>query len=163
MRRRQEGRETYRAFYEFGLQQSGAAHRAGVMVLAGTDAPDSFAFPGSGLHDELEHLVLGGLSPLDALRSATLHPARFLGLEGRAGTIRAGARADVVLLDANPLERIASVRTVSAVVLAGTPYERAALERMLADAQLAAGSWSIWPKFAWRLARSPILRAQFAD
>ncbi len=157
------GQQSYRAFYEFGIEQTGVAHRAGVTVLAGTDAPDSFAFPGTGLHDELEHLVLAGLSPLDALRAATLAPAAFLGLQGQAGVIAAGARGDIVLLDGNPLERIRAVRQIDSVVLAGVVYDRQDLDAMLAAVERNAGSWSMWPKFVWQLLCSPIMLRQFAD
>jgi hypothetical protein len=157
------GADSYRAIYEFGLAQTGLAHEAGVTVLAGTDAPDSFAFPGSGLHDELEHLVAAGLSPLAALRAATLAPAEFLGLAGVAGVIAPGARADLVLLDGNPLADIGAVRGIGAVVAAGVAYERDDLDRLLAGVEEAAGSWSLWPKFLWQLARSPVMQRQFAD
>jgi len=157
------GAESYRAFYEFGIRQTGIAHRAGVTVLAGTDAPDSFAFPGTGLHDELDHFARAGLTPLESLRTATLAPARFLGLEGKAGVLKVGARADMVLLGSNPLADIQAVRDVDAVLLAGAYYDRAALDRMLAGAESAAGSWSMWPKFAWQILRSPVMKKQFAD
>lgn len=157
------GQESYRDFYEFGITQTGIAHAAGVTVLAGTDAPDSFAFPGTGLHDELEHLVQAGLSPLNVLRAATLESARLLGLEGEAGVIKVGARADIVLLAENPLDDIAAVRSVEAVVLAGAFYNQAAIDEMLATVEANAGSWSMWPKFIWQIARSPIMRKQFAD
>ena len=158
-----EGLQSYRDFYEFGIQQTGIAHANGVTVLAGTDAPDSFAFPGFALHDELEHLVQGGLSPVDALRSATTEAARFLELEKEAGALVPGARADLVLLRANPLEDIAAVREIDTVVLAGVPYNRAALDEMLATVEDNASHWSIWPKFLWMGLGSPIVRAQFAD
>ncbi len=158
-----DGNRSYRAFYEFGLEQTGIAHRAGVTVLAGTDTPDSFAFPGFGLHDELEHLVEAGLSPTDALRAATLAPAAFLGLADRAGALVAGARADIVFLDANPLADIRAVREIDSVVLAGAVYSRADLDAMLAGVKRAAGSWTMWPKFAWQILRSPIMMKQFAD
>jgi len=157
------GAESYRVFYEFGIRQTGIAHRSGVTVLAGTDAPDSFAFPGSGQYDELDHFTRAGLSPLESLRAATLVPAKFLGLEGKAGVIKAGARADMVLLNANPLLDIQAVRDVDAVVLAGHFYDRSALDQMLAGAERAAGSWSMWPKFAWQILRSPIMKKQFTD
>ena len=164
----EEGLESYRDFYEFGIAQTGIAHRAGVTVLAGSDAPDSFAFPGSGLHDELGHLVQAGLTPLDALRAATLEPARFLGLESsagelQAGVIRPGARADIVLLNSNPLEDIGAVRDIETVVLAGAVYDRTELDRMLNQVELSAASWTMWPKFVWQILRSPIMLAQFAD
>jgi imidazolonepropionase-like amidohydrolase len=155
--------ESYRTFYEFGIEQTGVAHRAGVTVLAGTDSPDSFAFPGSALHDELAHFVAAGMAPLEALRAATIMPARFLGLDGEAGLIAPGARADIVLLDANPLENIAAVRQVNAVVLAGVVYDRAVLDEMLEQVESTAASWTLWPKFIWRIVTSPIMRTQFAD
>lgn len=158
-----EGNASYREFYEFGIQQTGRAHRAGVTVLAGTDAPDSFAFPGFGLHDELHHLAQAGLTPRDALRAATVEPARFLGLEGEAGVIATGARADIVLLRENPLQAIDAVGSIETVVLAGRVYDRRRLDDMLSRAQATAGHWSMWPKFAWQALRSPIFRAQFAD
>lgn len=157
------GLESYRAFYEFGIEQTGVAHRAGVTVLAGTDAPDSFVFPGSGLHDELERLVRAGLSPLDALRAATLEPARFLGLDGQAGVIEAGARADIVLVGANPLLDVRAARQVESVILAGAHYDRTDLDALEAAVETAAQSWTMWPKFLWQMLRSPIMRTQFAD
>ena len=72
-----EGQRTYMDFYRFGIEQTGIAHRAGVTILTGTDTPDSFAFPGTAIHDELDHLAEAGLSPLQALQSATLLPARW--------------------------------------------------------------------------------------
>ena len=157
------GAESYKAIYEFGLSQTGLAHKAGVTILAGTDAPDSFVFPGLSLHDELEHLVLAGLSPLDALRAATLEPARFLGLEGEAGIIQAGARADIILLLANPVADIGAVRTVNGVMLAGVYYDAAARAKLMKSVADAASSWSMWPKFVWQTINSPITLRQFAD
>ncbi len=157
------GLASYRRFYEFGLTQSAVAHRAGVAVMAGTDTPDSFVFPGLSLHDELEHLVRGGMSPLDALRAATVVPANFLGLDDRAGIIRPGARADIVLLAANPLENINHVRQVQSVVVAGTLFDRESLDGLLAHTESVVGHWSMWPKFAWQVLRSPIFLAQAAD
>lgn len=157
------GQESYKAIYQFGLQQTGIAHKAGVTVLAGTDTPDSFAFPGLGLADELDHFIQAGLSPLDAVRAATIEPAKFLGLEGVAGVVKAGARADVVLLRNNPLENIDAVKAVQTVVLAGAVYERQQLDAMLARVEGNANHWSMWPKFVWQIIRSPIMRKQFAD
>jgi imidazolonepropionase-like amidohydrolase len=157
------GQQSYLDFYRFGIEQTGIAHRAGVTVLAGTDSPDSFAFPGSSLHDELDHLSAAGLSPVDALRSATLEPARFLGLEGRAGTIRPGARADIVLLRANPLADIGGVREIETVILAGAVYRRDDLDRLLEGVENAAGSWTMWPRFIWQILTSPVMKKQFGD
>ena len=78
-------------------------HRAGVRILAGTDAP-WLVVPGFSLHDELFLLVKAGLTPADALRAATSDTAQFLGLQNSLGTVETGKLADLVLLDANPLE-----------------------------------------------------------
>jgi hypothetical protein len=157
------GAKSYTAIFEFGLKLTGAAHKAGVTVLAGTDAPDSFAFPGLGIVDELVHLTRAGFSPLDALRAATLEPAKFLGLEGKAGVIAPGARADIILLSENPLDGIEAVAEIETVVLAGAVYDRADLDQMLSGVEGAANSWSMWPKFTWQILNSPIMLKQFAD
>jgi hypothetical protein len=86
----------------------------------------------------------------------------LLGLAGAAGVIAPGARADPVLPDENPLADLRAVRGIGAVVVAGTVYERDDLDRLLAGVEDAAGSWSLWPKFLWQLARSPVMRRQFA-
>ena len=158
-----EGASSYKAFYEFGIQQTGVAHRAGVTILAGTDAPDSYAFPGTGLHDELDHFVEAGLTPLDTLRAATLEPAAFLGLVNEAGVIKPGARADIVLLNGNPLADIRAVRDIETVVLAGVVYNRSDLDAMLNSVEETANSWTMWPKFIWQILRSPIMKKQFGD
>lgn len=147
----------YKDIFEFGIELTGRAHRRGVDVLVGTDAPDSFAFPGLGMRDEFEHLSKAGLSPLEVLQSATLKPARFLGLEGRAGELRIGARADIVLLGNNPLADVAAISDVDGVVLAGAYYDRKDLDQMLEAVENNAGSWASWPKFVWQILHSPIM------
>jgi imidazolonepropionase-like amidohydrolase len=97
----------------------GEMYRAGVGVLAGTDAPLRNSPPGFGLHSELELLVQAGLTPFEALRVATLEPARFLGRLDSLGTVAVGKLADLVLLDADPLRDIRNTRRVAAVVLDG--------------------------------------------
>jgi imidazolonepropionase-like amidohydrolase len=154
---------SYMDFYEFGIMQTGIAHKAGVTILAGTDAPDSFVFPGFSLHDELDHFIKAGLSPLEALRTATLDPAKFLGLEGKAGVIKIGARADLVFLNANPLENIKATRDIDTVILAGTVYSRDDLDYLLQAVEGKASGWTMWPKFLWQTLTSPIMRIQFAD
>jgi imidazolonepropionase-like amidohydrolase len=113
------------------LQQSG------MTILAGTDAGflNSFDYPGIGLHDELGLLVRYGLTPLQALQAATINGARFLGHDDRYGTLAVGKSADVVLLQANPLEDIAATRKIEDVVLKGHAFDRGKLDMMLADVQ----------------------------
>ena len=106
-------------------------HDRGVAIGAGTDTPISLAIPGYSLHTELELLVRAGLSPLEALESATLVPARFLSLDDEMGGIAVGQRADLVLLDANPLEDIRNTRRIAGVVTRGRWLGGDALELML--------------------------------
>jgi imidazolonepropionase-like amidohydrolase len=103
-------------------------------MLAGTDAPMPGVYPGFALHDELERLVDAGLTPGEALRAATLAPAKFFGIEREAGTVATGKRADLVLLDADPLRDVRNTRRIDAVVLDGRLLDRAAIDALLAKA-----------------------------
>lgn len=103
---------------------------AGVPLLAGTDVGFPYVFPGD-VHKELELMVGAGLHPSDALRTATINPARYLGREAEMGSVEKGKLADLVLLDANPLEDIRNTRQVRAVVLNGRFFDRAQLDAML--------------------------------
>jgi imidazolonepropionase-like amidohydrolase len=102
-------------------------HKAGVPILAGTDFSDWALVPGIDLHNELALLVECGFTPLEALQTATLNPAKFLGKTDTYGTIQAGRAADLVLLDANPLEDISHTRKINAVVLGGKFYPLASI------------------------------------
>jgi len=113
----------------------GQMHEAGVGVLAGTDVLNPYCFPGFSLHGELELLVDAGLTPLAALQAATLNPAEYLGLRERFGTVEEGRVADLVLLEANPLEKIGNTRLIAAVVLGGRLYRKADLQKMLTDVE----------------------------
>ena len=103
----------------------------GGMVLAGTDM---LPWPGAGLHEELRLLAEAGLSPLAALQTATGNAARALGWDGHTGSIAIGLDADLVLLDANPLQDITNTTRIWAVVRAGHLLDRASLDRLLAAA-----------------------------
>ena len=110
---------------------AGALHRARVPVLAGSDAGDLYTLAGFSIHRELELLVEAGLSPIEALRAATLSPAEFLGATDSLGTIAEGNVADLVLLDGNPLEDIRNTTKIRAVVRDGRLYDRDALDEIL--------------------------------
>lgn len=125
------GRSTDPTFPEWSLFLVDLMHQAGVPIGAGTDTPIGFAAPGYSLHSELEMLVRAGLSPLEALRSATLRPAEFFGLEGEMGTIEPGRFADLVLLGGNPLDDITETRSVRAVVTKGRLLDRGALDALV--------------------------------
>ena len=101
-------------------------HRAGVPILAGTDANAAVGVPaaishGISLHHELELLVDAGLTTLDALRAATTRPARYFGL-GDRGVIEPGRRADLVLIDADPLHDITATRSIRRIWCGGAEY-----------------------------------------
>ncbi|MFN8573987.1 MAG: amidohydrolase family protein [Gemmatimonadaceae bacterium] len=118
----------------------GIMHRAGVAVMPGTDAPLRNSPPGFGLHEELALFARAGLSNFDILRAATWEPARYFGMTDSLGTVTVGKLADLVLLEANPLEDIANLRRISAVVANGrlmTSDERSSLLKELAKAALA--------------------------
>ena len=106
-------------------------HDAGVGILAGTDAGAIFSIPGFNLHRELQALVDAGLSNIDALRSATINPAKFLGREKDLGTVEQGKIADLVLLDANPLENIGNTKAIYAVIVNGRLLQRNDLDALL--------------------------------
>jgi imidazolonepropionase-like amidohydrolase len=114
------------------VQLAGELHRAGVSLLAGTDVSDeAYLYAGFSLHDELGLLVDAGLTPLEALQTATLNVAKFLGKTESLGTVESGKAADLVLLDANPLENIGNTRRIYAVVLRGQLLNRAKLDQVL--------------------------------
>ena len=94
---------------------------AGIPILAGTDAGylNSFNYPGQGLHDELQRYVEAGLTPRDALASATLTGPAFLGHSDRYGALAAGKAADILILHANPLKDIRATRAILGVVIKG--------------------------------------------
>ena len=118
----------------------GRLNRAGVRMLAGSDCPNPFVYPGFSLHDELGLLVRSGLTPAEALRTATINPATFLGLTDSLGTVASGKVADLVLLDANPLTDIANTKRIRAVIQGGHLWNRGALDAMLAGAKARAAA-----------------------
>lgn len=117
---------------------------AGVTIMAGTDAGflNSYNYPGIGLHDELSLYVKEGLTPAQALASATRAGPAWFGRLDRYGAIEAGKAADLVLLDVNPLEDIRATRAIHAVVLRGAVHERADLDRMLDQARRQVAAWN---------------------
>jgi imidazolonepropionase-like amidohydrolase len=114
-------------------------HDAGIPFLAGTDtAPGVYIFPGFSLHEELQRFVAAGFTPMEALQTATLNPATFLGIADRLGTVEKGKIADLVLLDANPLEDIRNTQRIAAVIANGRYLSRADLDKLLTGVEAAA-------------------------
>ncbi|MEU9188931.1 amidohydrolase family protein [Streptomyces sp. NPDC048484] len=118
---------------------AGALAEAGVPLMTGTDLGTAYLMPGFSLHDELEQLVLAGLSPAQALGAATLEPARHLGHRD-AGAVARGNVADLVLLDADPLLDIRNTTRINSVFVRGQLIDPPARARMLAEIEAAAGN-----------------------
>jgi len=113
-----------------------AMHGAKVPLLAGTDTPNPYTYPGFSLHEELELLVSAGLSPLEALQSATIRAAQFLGVDELFGSVEEGKVANLVLLDSNPLEDIRNTKEIRGVVLRGNFLDKAKLDELLVHQRL---------------------------
>jgi adenine deaminase len=109
----------------------GEMQSAGVKILAGTDTAAPFVYPGFSLHQELALLVQAGLTPMQALQSATSRAAEFMGKNATQGTIEKGKVADLVLLDADPLADIHNTSRIRGVVVRGKMFDRSALDELL--------------------------------
>lgn len=106
-------------------------HAAGLQFLAGTDTPAGVdVTPGISLHQELQRFVAAGFTPLEALQTATLNPARFYGREKDFGSVQPGRIADLVLLSANPLQDITNTRTIAAVIADGRYLSKSAIDSL---------------------------------
>lgn len=129
-----EERAAFMAFYAHGLMLTRLAHAAGVTVLVGTDTPDTYVFPGSSFHQEMQELVDAGLTPFEVLKSATIKAAAYSGLERERGSIEKGKVADLLLLDADPIGDIANSQSISLVMKGGAMLDRSRLEGLRAEA-----------------------------
>jgi imidazolonepropionase-like amidohydrolase len=117
--------ELHQRVFDKDVAIVGALHRAGIPVVAGTDQ----TVPGHSLHREIELYVQAGFKPMEAIQAATIVPARAMGLDKELGTVEPGKRADVIIVNGNPLEKIQNVRKVEFVVTNGTMYNCAELWR----------------------------------
>jgi imidazolonepropionase-like amidohydrolase len=131
--------ETRKQFIEKELEVVQMLHKAGVPFLAGTDSPPGvYIFPGFSLHEELQRFVAAGFTPLEALQTATINPARFFRMEEKLGTVEKGKLADLVLLSANPLADITNTQKIVGVVADGHYYYRGELDKILARVEATA-------------------------
>lgn len=124
----------FRQAWPVGLKHIREMQQMGVRIMAGSDVAVLNVFPGASLHEELRLLVDSvGMSPMDALASATRRPAEWLGLADSVGTITPGKMADLVLLDEDPLQDISNTRRIAAVVLRGRLFQRTELDALLVE------------------------------
>ena len=105
----------------------------GVQLLAGTDLTVPFTYPGSSVHDEVRLFAAAGLTPLQALQTATTHPVQFFGLQQTLGSVTVGKKAELVLLNGNPLSDLSCLDRIEAVVTHKRVLRRAELDRMMAQ------------------------------
>lgn len=115
-------------YSDWMMAMAGKIHEAGVPIMAGTDTPIAFLTPGLSLHEELVSLVEAGMSPQEALKSATVNPATYFGLENELGSIRESQWADLLILSANPLEDIRNTQRIEAVVKQGKVFGKSELD-----------------------------------
>jgi len=123
---------------KFKLQLSfiKAFEKAGVKMIVGTDYPNPYCYPGFSLHDEMQLMVNAGLTNATTLKSATYNPALFMGKEDQFGTVEVGKKANLVLLEGNPLEDISNTELISAVFLRGRYLDRNKLDELLEEAKI---------------------------
>src|SRR5262249_31052875 len=140
--KRERGKELQASPAEFAVRADllkrsmevvGKMNVAGCRMRAGTDTAAPFVFPGTSLHEELALLVEAGLTPEQALQSATRGPAEFLGKMEEQGTLEPGKFADLLLLDANPLDDIRNTAKIRSVILRSKLFDRAALDAELGE------------------------------
>ncbi|MDC1162198.1 amidohydrolase family protein [Tenacibaculum sp.] len=128
---RKRNKKTITKFYKKGLELTGLAHKKGLKILAGTDSYDPFSFPGFSLHSELEELVKAGLSPAQALATATINPAEYFSLSKNYGTLEKGKIADIILLNKNPLVNIKNSTSIESIFFNGNIYNHHELSTFL--------------------------------
>jgi hypothetical protein len=128
------------AMLEKSLALVGQMQKGGVKILAGTDSAAPYIVPGFSLHEELALLVKAGLTPMEALQAATRNPAEFLGRIDSQGTVTVGENADLLLLDANPLEDIRNTQEIRAVIVRGKMLDRLQLDQILSGSLAFAAS-----------------------
>lgn len=129
-----------------------SAHRAGIPVFVGSDT----IIAGPRYHDELALLVRAGLTPAEVLRAATLDSARWLQRDREFGSVAVGKRADLLLIDGNPLDDIGNVGRIRAVILGGHVYDRGRINALLDFTRRQENHPANWAKILWGYATSPI-------
>ena len=140
--RNRRERQSIIDFYHHGLKLTGLAHKAGVKILVGTDANDTYVFPGFSMHEEMALLVSAGLSPMEVLQAATIKAAVYANQTEDFGSVDAGKVADLLLLKADPTEDISNTSSIEAVIYRGDLLTRDYLDGLLTGVEkVARDSW----------------------
>lgn len=158
-----KGRNIDVEMYQLAKKNLVQAHEIGVKLLAGTDAGDSYVFPGFSIHQELEQYVEAGISPENALRIATIEAALFSKLDQEYGSIKVGKVADILMLRSNPFVDIRNTQKIDGLFLGGRYFDRPALDGILDFAEQQARSIRLNLRFLWNALSSPLMRVQLAD
>lgn len=158
-----EGKNMSRDIYNLAKKQVKMANEIGVPIMVGTDVNDSYVFAGFSLHDELEDLTKSGLSNLQAIQSATIVPAKFVGEDRKYGTIETGKIADLVILNKNPLEKINNSREIFGVIVNGIYYDQTKIEELKTFTHSIISTFHLNIKVLYSLLASPLMRVQLAD
>jgi len=127
--------EDSKTFYKKGNSFVTLLHENNVAMLAGTDFPNPYCFPGSSLHEELQLFNDAGLTPLEALQTATLNPAKYLNKTDSLGTIAPNKYADILLLSGNPLADISNTKKIAGLCVNGKFYNRKDLDALKGSAK----------------------------
>ena len=159
----QEGRFVHADYYAAASAQVGLTHHLGVKLLAGTDNIDTYVFTGVSLHDELKMLVDAGLTPLEAIQTATINPARFSGLDDQFGSVELRKHADLLLLNENPLLDISNTKDIFGVFFAGQYFDQEALAALDRYAIKMGQSFRVNMQYLYSILASPLMRVQLAD
>lgn len=149
--------------YVLASRQINMAKQAGVKVIAGSNAAGNRLIAGESLHTELSDMVDGGITPLQALQSATLNPATFANVQADYGSIRVGKKADLVLLNSNPLDNIGALSDIEAVITQDRYLDTDELNKLLDYTEKQAKSWHQNIKLFWETVSSPLQRKVLSD
>ena len=122
-------------YSKWSLNMVKKIHESKIGIMAGTDCPIALLTPGQSLHEELAMLVQSGLTPLEAIKTATMNPAEYFNLQNELGLVQEGMLADLILLDANPIENIANTKSINAVVKNGKYFDKNELNTILKRAR----------------------------
>lgn len=158
-----ESKNISAGFYNAAKEQIKRASEIGVPIMTGTDVSDSYVFAGFSVHYELEDLTKSGLSNLKALQSATIIPAKFVGVDKNYGSIEIGKMADLVILNKNPLDHISNSKTIYGVIMNGLYYDSNKIDELKDFTQSLSSSFHMNVKVFYSFISSPLIRVQFAD